>query len=215
MGKTFIRRKVCLMTGVGFFLVLAFSHGSTPAFQWRLVRWVDDGDTVMLSDGTRVRYIGINAPEIAHEDRPGERFGSEASAFNRKLVDQKPVRLELDRERKDQYGRLLAYVFLKDGTFVNAELVKRGCAYYLFRPPNTKYDQLLLQRQRDAMAKRVGLWKGFPDKRGNYVGNGGSKRFHRPNCPFGNMISPKNRVVFKTRYDAFWAGYGPCKRCNP
>jgi len=215
MVRALIRRKVFLMTGVGFFLALLFPDEGTLALQWRLVRWVDDGDTVVLSDGTRVRYIGINAPEIAHEDRPGERFGSEATAFNRNLVYQKPVRLELDRERQDQYGRLLAYVFLKDGTFVNGEMVKRGYAYYLFRPPNTKYDQLLLQRQRDAMAKRVGLWKGFPDKRGDYMGNGRSKRFHQPNCPFGKMISPKNRVVFKTRYDAFWAGYGPCKRCNP
>jgi micrococcal nuclease len=215
MYKARIHRKFVCMTGVGFFLALLLLDQGTLASQWRQVRWVDDGDTVVLSDGTRVRYIGINAPEIAHETRPPERFGPEARAFNRKLVYQKPVRLELDRERQDQYGRLLAYVFLKDGTFVNAELVRAGHAYYLFRTPNTKYDQLLLRLQRDAMAKRVGLWKGFPDKRGYYVGNGRSKRFHQPNCPFGKTISPKNRIVFRTKYEAFWAGYAPCKRCNP
>ena len=203
------------MTGLGLFLALLLLDEGILASQWRHVRWVDDGDTVVLSDGTRVRYIGINAPEIAHETRPPERCGPEARAFNRNLVYQKPVRLELDRERQDQYGRLLAYVFLKDGTFVNAELVRAGHAYYLFRTPNTKYDQLLLRLQRDAMAKRVGLWKRFPDKRGTYVGNGRSKRFHHPDCPFGKMISSNNRIVFRTKYDAFWAGYAPCKRCNP
>ena len=215
MGKVQSNRKWVCMTAVGLFLALMLADGGTLASQWRQVRWVDDGDTVVLSDGTRVRYIGINAPEIAHEDRPAERFGPEARAFNEKLVDQKRVRLELDRERQDQYGRLLAYVFLKDGTFVNAELVRAGYAYYLFLIPNTKYDQLLLRLQREAMAKRVGLWRGFPDQRGTYMGNRRSKRFHQPNCPFGKTISPKNRIVFRTKYEAFWAGYAPCKRCNP
>jgi micrococcal nuclease len=215
MGKVHTNWKWACMTAVGLFLALLLPHGGTLASQWRQVRWVDDGDTVVLSDGTRVRYIGINAPEIAHEDRPAERFGPEARAFNRKLVDQKRVRLELDRERQDQYGRLLAYVFLEDGTLVNAELVRAGYAYYLFLTANTTYDQLLLRLQREAMAKRVGLWRGFPDQQGTYVGNGRSKRFHQANCPFGKTISPENRVVFKTKYDAFWAGYAPCKRCNP
>ena len=215
MHKVHIIRKFVCMTGMGFFLALLWLDEGTMASQWRQVPWVDDGDTVVLSDGTRVRYIGINAPEIAHEDRPAERFGSEARAFNAKLVYHKKVRLELDRERKDQYGRLLAYVFLEDGTFVNAELVKSGYAYYLFRTPNAKYAQLLLRLQREAMAKRVGLWKGFPDQRGYYAGNSRSKRFHHPDCPFGKMISSKNRIVFRTKYDAVWAVYAPCKRCNP
>jgi micrococcal nuclease len=215
MSERYTDRTWICLAAMGLFLVLLLPGGGALASQWRQVRWVDDGDTVVLSDGARVRYIGINAPEIAHEDRPAERFGPEARAFNRKLVDQKRVRLELDRERQDQYGRLLAYVFLEDGTFVNAELVKAGYAHYLFRMPNTKYDQLLLRLQREAMAKRVGLWRGFPDKRGTYVGNGRSKRFHQASCPFAKMISPKKRVIFKTRYDAFWAGFGPCKRCNP
>jgi endonuclease YncB( thermonuclease family) len=215
MNQSHTNRHLVCVIALGLFLALLLLDEGTLASQWRHVRWVDDGDTVVLSDGTRVRYVGINAPEIAHEDRPAERFGPEARAFNRNLVYQKPVRLELDRERQDQYGRLLAYVFLKDGTFVNAELVRAGHAYYLFRTPNTKYDQLLLRLQREAMAKRVGLWRGFPEQRGYCVGNGRSKRFHRPNCPFEKMISPKNRVVFRTKYDAFWAGYAPCKRCNP
>jgi len=204
-----------LYIGMSLCLALALLYDTIWASEWKRVTWVDDGDTVVLSDGIRVRYIGINAPEVAHEGRPAERFGPEARAFNRKLVSQKKVRLELDREQHDQYDRLLAYVFLEDGTFVNAELVRGGYACCLFRRPNTKYDEQLLGLQKEAMKKRVGLWKGFVDQEGPYVGNRHSRRFHGASCPFGKNISPKNRIFLKTRYDAFWQGFSPCKRCKP
>jgi len=209
-----MNQKIVCVICLSLILLLVLSCGETRASEWRTVRWVDDGDTVVLSDGVRVRYIGINAPEVAHEDRPAERFGPEARAFNRNLVDQKKVRVELDRETHDQYKRLLAYVFLEDGRFVNAELVKGGYAFFVFRRPNAKYDQLLLGLQQEAMAKRVGLWKGFIDEKGPYIGNRRSRRFHQIVCPFGKAISSKNRVHFKAKYDAFWAGYSPCKRCS-
>jgi len=200
---------------VAFFVAFSGPSGGAVADSFCRVRWVDDGDTVVLADGRRVRYTGINAPEVAHEDRPQERFGPEARDFNRKLVLKKNVRLEFDRKKYDQYGRVLAYLFLQDGTFVNAELVKGGYAYYVFRRPNTKYDSLLLRLQREAMAKRVGMWERFPDQGGPFLGNRHSRRFHRMACPFGKGTSPKHRITFKTKYDAFRAGYSPCKRCNP
>ncbi len=200
---------------VAFFVAFSGPSGAAVADSFCRVRWVDDGDTVVLADGRRVRYTGINAPEVAHEDRPPERFGPKARDFNRKLVLKKNVRLEFDRKKYDQYGRVLAYLFLQDGTFVNAELVKGGYAYYVFRRPNTKYDSLLLRLQREAMAKRAGMWAGFPDQRRPFLGNRHSRRFHRMACPFGKGTSPKHRITFKTEYDAFWAGYSPCKRCNP
>jgi len=70
----------------------------------------------------KVRYIGVDTPEIHHPMIGVEPFGKEASEANRKLVDGKTVSLEFDVEQRDRYGRLLAYVFLKDGTFVNAWL---------------------------------------------------------------------------------------------
>lgn len=185
------------------------------ASSFHQVQWVDDGDTVVLADGRRVRYVGINAPEVAHENSPAERFGPEARDFNRKLVLKKEVRLEFDRERTDQYGRVLAYVFLQDGTFINAELVKGGYAYYVFRRPNTKYNSLLLRLQREAMAKKVGMWQNFPDNKGPFLGNSHSRRFHQMTCPFGKGTSPERRTTFKSKYEAFWSGYSPCKRCNP
>ncbi|OEU50860.1 MAG: hypothetical protein BA872_02825 [Desulfobacterales bacterium C00003060] len=191
-----------------------FGDPFTPsADSFHTVRWVDDGDTIVLADGRRVRYTAINTPEVAHEGRPAERFGPEAKASNRKLVHEKKVRLEFDREKYDQYGRVLAYVFLQDGTFVNAELAKGGYAYYVFRRPNTKYNPLLLRLQREAMAKGVGMWGGFADQKGPYLGNRHSRRFHQMTCSFGKATSRKHLTTFKTKYDAFWAGYSPCKRC--
>jgi len=83
------------------------------------VRWVDDGDTIVLIDDRRVRYIGINAPEIEHGDQPADPFGYEARELNRRLVFRKKVRLEYENQKTDRHGRVLAYVFLSRGTFVN------------------------------------------------------------------------------------------------
>jgi micrococcal nuclease len=196
-----------------FLLSLWGFCGIAGSSSFVLVRWVDDGDTVVLADGRRVRYCGINAPEVAHKEKPAQRFGPEARDVNRRLVFNKPVRLEFDLEKHDQYGRVLAYLFLKDGTFVNAELMKSGCAHYVFRRPNKKYDSLLLLLQRKAMAKKVAMWEGFPDQRGPFLGNRHSKRFHQTTCPFGKGTSLKRRIIFKTGYDAFWEGYSPCKKC--
>ena len=196
-------------------LVLFYISADARAGGIQRVRWVNDGDTIVLTNGARVRYIGLDAPEIKHDNRPAERYGPEAKAFNRDLVLGKKVRLELDSQRRDQYGRILGYVYLEDGTFVNQVLLQKGYAHYVFRIPNTTYDQILLTAQREAMAKRLGLWKRFPNKTGPYIGNKRSKRFHRPTCRFGTATDPRNAVTLKDRYGAFWAGYSPCSKCNP
>ncbi|MES0396950.1 MAG: thermonuclease family protein, partial [Syntrophobacteria bacterium] len=71
-------------------LVLLASGGTSPAADAGSLRvkvhWVDDGDTIVVAGGERVRYLGINTPEVAHKDEPGEPFGDEAKAFNKKLV---------------------------------------------------------------------------------------------------------------------------------
>jgi micrococcal nuclease len=183
------------------------------AESWHYVKWVEDGDTVVLDDGRHVRYIGMNAPEIEHEDRRAEPFGYKAKAFNQKLVYRQYVRLEFDREQHDQYGRLLAYVFLKDGTFVNANLVSRGYAFYLFRRPNLKYDSILQKSQQDAMSAGRGIWQNWREQSATYFGNKRSRRFHLPSCPFAKKISMRNRIVFSKKWNAFRAGYAPAKKC--
>ena len=130
-----------------------------------------DGDTLKLSNGERVRLIGIDTPEASNNPktrRDSERtgqdikeiiaMGKEASAFTRKLVEGKQVRLEYDVQQRDKYGRLLAYVYLEDGTFVNAEIMKAGYAQVMTIPPNVKYQGLFLSLQKEAREDRRGLW---------------------------------------------------------
>ena len=183
------------------------------AGEWYYVRWVDDGDSIVLQDGRHVRFIGINAPEIQHENQPAEPNGYNAKTFNTKLVYQKNVRLELDHEKYDQYKRVLAYVFLKDGTFVNARLVDQGYAFCLYRPPNLNYNSILLNSQRRAMTAEKGIWQNWREQKATYIGNKRSMRFHLPTCSFAKKINSKNRVAFSKKWDAFWDGYAPAKKC--
>jgi micrococcal nuclease len=197
-------------------LVLSFLFATTEksgASEWCTVRWVSDGDTIVLTDGRRVRYIGINAPEIDHEDQKAQPFGYKSRIFNKQLVSRRKIRLEFDKGRHDRYGRWLAYIFLSDGSFLNARLLQAGYAYYLFRKPNLKYDTILLKAQREAMRSKKGLWHRWQEKKGIYIGNRKSRRFHLTACPFAQNIKRKNRVEFETKWDAFNAGYAPAKKC--
>lgn len=126
--------------------------------QQALVQRVIDGDTVKLVSGESVRYIGINTPELHHPQKPVERYAREAKEFNRQLVEGKPVRLEWDAQRRDKYKRLLAYIYLEDGTFVNAELLRQGYAQTLTIPPNVKHADLFIQMEREARQAKRGLW---------------------------------------------------------
>ncbi len=124
---------------------------------------VTDGDTIQVcciaGHREKVRYIGINTPETKHPSKGVEYFGKEASEANRKLVDGKSVSLEFDVQQRDRYKRLLAYVYLKDGTFVNAWLVGRGYAQVMTVPPNVKYQGLFLKLERQVREAKRGLWR--------------------------------------------------------
>jgi micrococcal nuclease len=122
---------------------------------------VVDGDTIKVDvDGQvyTVRYIGIDTPETVHPDEPVEWMGPEASEANRRLVEGRIVYLETDVSETDQYGRLLRYVYLADGRFVNAELVRLGYAHAVTFPPDVKYQELLLEMQQEAREAGRGLW---------------------------------------------------------
>jgi len=180
------------------------------------VKQVYDGDTVALSSGEHVRYLGVDAPEIDHKGGISDFMALEAKGVNAKLVQGKPVRLEFDREKKDRHGRLLAYVFLENGDMVNALLLKKGVARVFPNPPNLKYFSLLLDSQRRAMAEKAGIWQRPVEKpESYYVGNSNSYRFHRPGCPLGKTISGRHRVRFESAYKASWEGYSPCRQCKP
>jgi micrococcal nuclease len=137
-----------------------------------LVSRAVDGDTLVLENNERVRLIGIDTPEM-HEssklNRDAQRSGQDVSSikqlgrrsyeFTRKLVEGQRVRLEFDVERFDKYKRILAYVYLLDGTFVNAKIVEEGYASIMTYPPNVRYADLFLKLSKEARENKRGLWK--------------------------------------------------------
>jgi micrococcal nuclease len=129
------------------------------------VVWVVDGDTIHVRVGRRlekVRYIGVNAPEIPPPEARGWRDGSaRAHGANRCLVAGKSVRLELDVKGRDARGRLLTYVWARRSRTVvmaNAEMLRRGYAQVMTIPPNVRYQDRFLKLQREAREAGRGLW---------------------------------------------------------
>jgi micrococcal nuclease len=124
-----------------------------------VVRTVD-GDTVEARIGEEVetvRYIGVDTPESVKPDTPVECYALRASHFNERLVEGERVRLDFDAERRDVYGRLLAYVHVRD-LFVNAALLRRGYATTLTIPPNDSQAARFARIEQAAARDGRGLW---------------------------------------------------------
>jgi micrococcal nuclease len=125
------------------------------------VQRVSDGDTFVASvrgRRERVRVIGVDTPESVAPNTPDEPYGEEASRFAKFHLDGETVRLAGDAEPRDRYGRMLAYVWLADGTFWNALLVAEGYAQQLTIPPNVAYAGLFRRLAGEARRKDRGLW---------------------------------------------------------
>jgi micrococcal nuclease len=118
------------------------------------VTQVIDGDTIIVAGNYRVRYIGIDTPEVYPKV---EEYGIEAWEANRRLVEGKEVRLERDATETDKYDRLLRYVYVGD-VFVNAELVRQGLAEAKAYPPDTKYQDYLEKLEAEARLAGRGMW---------------------------------------------------------
>jgi len=195
--------------------VASFSIASTEKGSF-FVKKVYDGDTILLQNGQKVRYLGIDAPEVGRWGRKSEFMALSSKNGNSQLVGRSRVELEFDMEKKDRYGRLLAYVTLQSGEMVNAILLRRGLAHVLAKRPNLKYFSLLLDAQRRAIEENLGIWRRGPErKEKGYVGNSISFRFHRPDCAYAKKIRPSHRILFKKRIDAFWKGFSPGSECRP
>ncbi|TYB32102.1 MAG: thermonuclease family protein [Candidatus Mcinerneyibacterium aminivorans] len=122
------------------------------------VKKVIDGDTFKTNDNKSIRLIGINTPEIEHHDQKVEYFGREAAKYTKDRIEGKTVFLEYGIQKRDKYQRVLAYVYLLDGTFFNAELVKKGYADLMTIPPNIKYTDLFQKLAKEARIENRGLW---------------------------------------------------------
>jgi micrococcal nuclease len=121
---------------------------------------VVDGDTVDVAwagHRERVRLLGVDTPETVDPHRPIGCFGPEASAYTHRRLQGQPVRLSFDRQRRDRYGRLLAYVNLGGHRF-NDELLTGGYARLLVIPPNGLHARAMLSEELAARSARRGLW---------------------------------------------------------
>ena len=117
--------------------------------------WVDDGS----EKGLKVRLTGVDAPETRNSrNKVKAAFGDESTRYLTGLIAGLRVRLEYDIDTLDQYGRTLAYVYLEDGTFVNANMLKEGYAMVLTVPPNVKYTEEFVKLARKARERNRGLW---------------------------------------------------------
>lgn len=117
---------------------------------------VSDGDTIELSGIGKVRLIGVDTPEVYGGT---ECYGARASAFTKSVLTAgRPVRYRLGTGQRDRYGRALAYVWLRDGSFFNGLLVERGFAAPLTLPPNDDYAPEFVRAARRARAAERGLW---------------------------------------------------------
>ncbi len=137
-------------------------------YSWYTIKSIYDGDTVQLSSGLKVRLAGINTPEIESRHKLAEAGGAEAKTALVDLLQGKQVRLELDREAKDKYGRTLAYLFTRDQLHINLELVRKGWAMINLYPPNLKYQQQFIQAQQYAEQGRLGLWS-YPEYQAKHI----------------------------------------------
>ena len=138
------------------------------------VERVVDGDTLKLSTGERVRLIGVDTPEVHYSDKlvrdskksgrdikTIQAQGARSSEFTKGLCQGRKVRLEYDVEKRDRYGRLLAYVYLDDGTFVNARIIEEGYGQTMTIPPNVRYADLFRKLEKQARENDKGLWKSY------------------------------------------------------
>lgn len=140
----------------------AVPAGSIEATLLRVI----DGDTIRVrmpgGREERIRYIGIDAPEVAHSGSAGEYLGDEATAHNTVLLKSGPLRLETDVEERDDFGRLLAYVWAGD-VFVNERMVRDGYARARNYPPNLARQERLWDAHDEARQAGIGIW-GQPDE---------------------------------------------------
>ncbi|HZG14266.1 MAG TPA: thermonuclease family protein [Candidatus Bathyarchaeia archaeon] len=233
----------CIYLGWGLIIALFVLTGcgtkeglrANGSMETTVIR-VIDGDTFEMEGGERVRMIGVDTPESVKPNTPVQPYAKEASAYTKQLIEGKKVRLQFDVQLRDKYDRLLAYVYLADGTFVNSKLIMEGYAKTLTIPPNVAFSEQFTDAMKQARADKRGLWaedgtakqdgnssekppatkdstqQGVPGEKrikGN-ITRGGEKIYHTPESP--SYQQTKAEVWFSTEEEARAAGFRAPKR---
>jgi micrococcal nuclease len=170
----YIEKRRCFMRLISTIFIIMLSI-SAAAAEKAIVKRITDGDTLTVISGgqqLKVRLIGIDTPESKQNDktlRDSARAGASvnaiimqgkrATAFMKSLLKKgDTVSLEFDVAKYDRYGRILAYVYLSDGRFLNDLIISSGYASPLTVPPNVKYKDLFLKSYSSARENKKGLW---------------------------------------------------------
>jgi endonuclease YncB( thermonuclease family) len=178
------------------------------------VRNVYDGDTLTLTDGRRVRLMGIDAPEIKEKQACAE----EAKNYTHKNCDKKEIWLsfEVNGDEEDRYGRMLCWVWVRaennNGFLcVNEGIVAAGFAsVYIPGKGTTSQKEKLLKLQKMAREQGIGIWHGFKNSRVFTTAHGGA--YHRQTC---KHIAKSCNLIEIHAIEALDRGLSPCRTCQP
>jgi micrococcal nuclease len=174
--KKLISLIVTLLVVVITPLLAKYIHSGQPTAPpgyYTVSRFID-GDTIEVQmNGTKekVRFIGVDTPETHDPRKTVQCYGAAAADFTKKTIDNQPVRLEADPTNtdRDRYNRLLRYVYLSNGTLVNAEIIKQGYGFAYIGFPFTKMEEFK-QYQKDAQTQNRGLWNNCQPSENKYGG---------------------------------------------
>ena len=179
-----------------------------------------DGDTIRVTiNGNieKVRFVGINTPEIANRDHPDEFMGPEAKDFTEKAIKDKDIYLEKDISDRDKYDRLLRYIWLEEPVAnpstddigkktLNGILVKEGLAFSNFYKPDTKYQDQLEALENQAMEKAIGIWSSREKNTKKKVkANKNSGLYHLEGSYGYKNTKDKNAIIFDSEEEAITA----------
>lgn len=150
---------------------------------YRVVQ-VDDGDTIIVDmngNEEKVRFIGVDTPETKDPRKPVQCFGKAATQFTKNLIGTNPVRLEADPENtnRDRYKRLLRYVYLPDGTHVNAEIIRQGYGFAYVNFPTQKAEEFN-RLQKEARKAERGLWDTCDPQKNDFGGYDSNPELRNP-----------------------------------
>jgi endonuclease YncB( thermonuclease family) len=177
-----------------------------PGYHFYSVKTVYDGDTVLLEDGRKIRLLGINTPEVQHKNKLADAGGADAKSWLINKLQQAKVRLEIDFERTDKYGRTLAHLFTEKKEHINLTLVKSGLATASIYPPNLLYINELVAAENKAEQDKRGIWQrpeyaAIPVNNLTEAGHPGWSRL------VGKVVTIRNTrksiyLVFSSRFEA-------------
>lgn len=160
-------------------------------FSYHKVKKVYDGDTLLLTDGRKIRLLGINTPEIEHSNQATQAGGVAATKWLTQQLSGKKIRLEFGQQKRDKYKRYLAHIFTEQGIHINQELVRLGFASTNVFPPNLKYVAQLHAAEQVAEAKNLGIW-GYPEYQTKLTGELNKKNKRGWQRIVGHVIGIKN-----------------------